>query len=341
VPDADTIRLEQIAGQVLQRFEAPFTIKGYELYSTPSIGISVFPEGGRTAGELLKSADAAMYLAKDEGKNKFKFFNPRLNELLTKKMHVETRLRRGLEDKHLSLAYQPQVDLRTDKIIGVEALIRWNDPELGTVPPLEFIPIAEETGLIEPIGRWVIKTACLQLKTWQRKGLSDVTMAVNVSIRQFQNPNFVKEVKEILAETKVAPQYLKIEITESILQNINKTLPVLDELQALGIQIAIDDFGTGYSSLSYLKNLPVNYLKIDKAFIDELTQNPDGPIVKTIIDMGRNMNFTVIAEGVESEEHASYLRENKCFIGQGYLFSKPLPAYELEQFFQQQAMKIS
>lgn len=341
VPDADTIRLEQLAGQILQKFEASFTIKGYELYSTPSIGISVFPEGGRTAGELLKSADAAMYVAKDEGKNKFKFFNPRLNELLAKKMHVETRLRRGLEDKYLSLAYQPQVDLRTDKIIGVEALIRWNDPELGSVPPLDFIPIAEETGLIEPIGRWVIKTACLQLKKWQKQGLLDVTMAVNVSIRQFQNPNFVHEVREILTETKVAPHYLKIEITESILQNINKTLPVLNELQALGIQIAIDDFGTGYSSLSYLKNLPINYLKIDKAFIDELTQNPDGPIVKTIIDMGRNMNFTVIAEGVESEEHASYLRENKCFIGQGYLFSKPLPAYELEQFFQQQAMKIS
>ncbi|WP_052353772.1 putative bifunctional diguanylate cyclase/phosphodiesterase [Neobacillus jeddahensis] len=332
--ETDRERLIQIANQLLHKFEAPFLIQGHEIYTTPSIGISIYPVGGANTNELLKSADVAMYLAKDEGKNKFKFFNPGLNEMMIKKMQLEAKLRRGLEENRLSLYYQPQVDLRTEKIIGLEALIRWHDPELGMVSPVEFIPIAEETGLIEPIGRWVIQTACQQLKEWQKIGLMDVTMSVNVSIRQFQNAHFVNDVSKILAETKLEPQYLKIEITESILQNINKTRHVLNDLRALGIQIAIDDFGTGYSSLSYLKNLPVNTLKIDKAFIDELTFNPDGPIVKTIIDMGRNMNFTVIAEGIESKEHVDFLRDNKCFIGQGFLFSKPLPAIELERILQ-------
>lgn len=332
LPESNKLDLRTVANYILEKFEKPFTVNGQELYTTPSIGISIYPQGGTNEKELLKSADAAMYLAKEEGKNKFKFFDPALNEQLSKKMFIETRLRKGLEDQGFSLNYQPQVDLRTEKIVGLEALLRWNDPELGKVSPQEFIPIAEETGLIEPIGRWVIKTACQQLRKWQQMGLPDVSMAVNVSIRQFQNPNFVKEVKAILNETKLAPHYLKIEITESILQNIDKTAAVLNNLRELGIQIAIDDFGTGYSSLSYLKNLPVSCLKIDKAFIDELSDNPEGPIVKTIIDMGRNMNFTVIAEGVESKEHVAFLRENKCFVGQGYLFSKPLPEAEIEQF---------
>ncbi len=339
--ESDKNILEDFANKILQLFEKSFNINGHELYTTPSIGISIFPRGGRNTKDLLKSADAAMYLAKEEGKNKYKFFDPSLNEMMLKKMDLESRLRRGLEDHHLILHYQPQVDLRTEKIIGLEALIRWNDPELGMISPVDFIPLAEETGLIEPLGMWVIRTACLQLKKWQEIGLTDVSISVNVSIRQFQNPNFVKEVENILNETKLNPQFLKIEITESILQNINKTLRILNDLREIGIQIAIDDFGTGYSSLSYLKNLPVNCLKIDKAFIDELSENPDGPIVKTIIDMGRNMNFTVIAEGVESQEHVDFLRKNNCFVGQGFLFSKPLPASALEHFMQKKMIRIS
>ncbi|WP_462412812.1 putative bifunctional diguanylate cyclase/phosphodiesterase [Neobacillus sp. Marseille-QA0830] len=339
--ESETSQLEQIANQILKRFEPAFNISGNELYTTPSIGITIYPEGGRNAGDLLKSADAAMYLAKEEGKNKYKFFNHQLNEQISKKMQVENGLRRGLEDDHFSVYYQPQVDLRTEKIIGFEALIRWSDPELGMVSPVDFIPVAEETGLIEPIGRWVLKTACQQLKEWQQMGMGEVSMSVNASIRQFQNPIFIDDVKMILAETKLDPKYLKIEITESILQNMSKTRKMLDELRDLGIQIAIDDFGTGYSSLSYLKDMPVNCLKIDKAFIDKLSNHDGGPIVKTIIDMGRNMNFTVIAEGVESHEHVSFLRSNQCFVGQGYLFSKPLPASEVKNFLFETASKIS
>jgi diguanylate cyclase len=333
--------LRRIATQLLWKFEEPFTIKGHDLYITTSIGISVYPEGGKTINDLLKSADAAMYLAKEEGKNNYKFFNTQLNEKISKKVFIETRLRRALEEKSLSLYYQPQVDLRTDNIIGFEALIRWNDQELGMVSPVEFIPIAEETGLIEPIGHWVLKTACQQLKDWQQTGLTGLTMSVNVSIRQFQNPDFMEELKGILQETQLSPQCLKIEITESILQNMSKTRKVLEQLKQLGIEIAIDDFGTGYSSLSYLKNLPVSCLKIDKAFIDELSVDSISPIVKTIIDMGRNMNFTVIAEGVESVDHVSFLRNNNCFVGQGYLFSKPLPALEIEHLLDNKLMNIS
>lgn len=339
--ESDKTKLKNIASNILQKFDTSFNISGYEVYTTPSIGISVFPEGGVNEKELLKSADAAMYLAKEEGKNKYKFYNRTLNEIMTKKMKLETRLRRAMEENSLSLHYQPQVDLRTEKIIGLEALLRWNDDELGSVSPVEFIPIAEETGLIEPIGHWVIKTACLQMKKWQKKGYLDVSVAVNVSIRQFQNPHFANDVKSILKETGLDPKYLKIEITESILQDISKTLTVLNDLTELGIQIAIDDFGTGYSSLSYLKNLPVSCLKIDKAFIDELSANPEGPIVKTIIDMGRNMNFTVIAEGVEIKEHALFLRQNQCFVGQGYLFSRPLPERDMEQYLSGKTLKIS
>jgi diguanylate cyclase (GGDEF)-like protein len=334
-------QLGKIASGILSQFEQEFTINGHDLYITPSIGISVFPESGRTTCDLLKSADAAMYLAKEEGKNKFEFFNPSLNEMLSKKVQIESRLRRGIEEDNFSLYFQPQVDLMTEKIVGIEALIRWNDPQLGMVSPIDFIPVAEETGLIEPIGMWVIKTACLQLREWKNLGYGDVPISVNVSIRQFQNPTFVSEVKKVLAVTKLAPKYLKIEITESVLQNIDKTIKVLNALREIGIQIAIDDFGTGYSSLSYLKNLPVNCLKIDKSFIEELSDNKNGPIVKTIIDMGRNMDFSVIAEGVESMEQVVFLRKNHCYVGQGYLFSKPLPAKEIERFFQKNSLRIS
>lgn len=332
LPETDIKDLKKIAHAILHQFQSAIPVQVYELYTTPSIGISLYPEGGRSAGDLLKSADAAMYSAKEAGRNKYHFFNPRRSETIVKKMQMESRLRRALEENHFVLYYQPQFDLRTNQMVGVEALIRWNDPELGMVFPDKFIPLAEETGLIEPIGLWVIDTACRQLKSWHRRGLfPDMTMSVNVSIRQFYNHQFVHEVKKIVTAADVDPRYLKIEITESVLQDIHKTAHVLNELTAFGIQIAIDDFGTGYSSLSYLKNLPVSFLKIDKAFIDELSENADGPIVKTIIDMGRNLDFTVIAEGVETKDHVSFLLNHQCFVGQGYLFSKPLPAADLEK----------
>jgi diguanylate cyclase (GGDEF)-like protein len=340
VEEMDEEQLRHAANLLLHGFEEPFNLKGHDLSMSPSIGISTFPEHGKTMNHLLKNADAAMYKAKEDGKNGYQFFNEKLYESLSKRLIVEERLRKAIDDEALSLHYQPQVDLETGKLIGLEALLRWNDQVLGMVSPVDFIPVAEETGLIEPIGQWVLKTACQQLKDWQQNGLTHVSVAVNVSIRQFQNPNFINKVKDVLQETKLSPEYLKIEITESILQDIKKTQKVLEELQTIGIQIAIDDFGTGYSSLSYLKNLPVNCLKIDKSFIDELSVNPLSPIVKTIINMGLNMNISVIAEGVESTEHVAFLRKNKCFAGQGYLFSKPLPAMEMENYFQESLLSV-
>jgi predicted signal transduction protein with EAL and GGDEF domain len=228
--------LEKAANHLSEKFQSPFHINGHAIYTSPSIGISISPCGGNNTKELLKSADVAMYLAKEEGKNKYKFFNPSLYERMSKKIEIETSLRRALNDGHFKLFYQPQVDLLTEEIVGVEALIRLNDPNLGMMSPADFTPVAEETGLIEPIGRWVIKTACYQMKEWQKKGWTSVSISVNVSIRQFQNPHFVTEVRNIIEETQLDPQFLKIEITESILSNINKTAKILNELRELGIQ---------------------------------------------------------------------------------------------------------
>ena len=341
VGQSESEQLRKMASRILQAFEKPFHIKGHKLFTTPSIGISMFPEQGHSMNVLLKNADAAMYKAKEEGKNRYVFFDEQLHEKLSKRLMVEERLRRAIEEDALSLYYQPQVDLETEKVLGFEALLRWNDKHLGMVSPVEFIPIAEETGLIDPIGNWVLKTACQQLKDWEQIGLTDVTVAVNVSLRQFQNPHFIAEVKEVLQETELSPDLLKIEITESTLQDLDMARDVLEELQSLGIQIAIDDFGTGYSSLSYLKNLPVNYLKIDKSFMEELSVNTISPIVKTIISMGRNMNFSVIAEGIETADHVNFLRENKCHVGQGYLFSRPLQASDIENYFQDKLKTVS
>lgn len=341
VGQSESEQLRKMASRILQAFEKPFHIKGHKLFTTPSIGISIFPEQGQSMNVLLKNADAAMYKAKEEGKNRYVFFDEQLHEKLSKRLMVEERLRRAIEEDALSLYYQPQVDLETEKVLGFEALLRWNDKHLGTVSPVEFIPIAEETGLIDQIGNWVLITACQQLKDWEQIGLTDVTVAVNVSLRQFQNPHFIAEVKEVLQETELSPDLLKIEITESTLQDLDMARDVLEELQSLGIQIAIDDFGTGYSSLSYLKNLPVNYLKIDKSFMEELSVNTISPIVKTIISMGRNMNFSVIAEGIETADHVNFLRENKCHVGQGYLFSRPLPASDIENYFQDKLQTVS
>src|SRR5690606_14475442 len=319
------------AEKILEEFSKPFVIDEYEISITPSIGISTYPNNGTNADELMKNADAAMYLAKANGKNNFQFFNSELNRQLERKVAIEHGLRKALEENELSLYYQPKVDLHSGRIIGSEALLRWNHPEFGLISPNEFIPIAEETGDIAAIGDWVLQTACKQNRKWQKMGFPFLTIAVNVSARQFQQQDFLKKIHMGLQEIGYSPKLLELEITESIMQNIKESTEMLKSLKATGIKTAIDDFGTGYSSLFILKELPIDTIKIDKAFIDDIKEAGDYSMVRPIINMGLNLNLEVVAEGIEDEFQAEVLAKNQCNYGQGYLYSKPVQAHEFEQ----------
>ena len=319
--DDDCIAL---SNKILAAFEDVLNIDGYQLSVTPSIGISKFPEHGSTSEELMKNADAAMYLSKEKGKNRFSFFNPELSQEKLRKMMIETELKTAIRNNQLQLHYQPKVMLSTHEIVGMEALLRWEHPELGWVSPVEFIPVAEETGQIVAIGEWVLHQACLQNKRWQDKGFPPLLMAVNVSVLQFKHGLFPETVRRILDETGLDTQYLELEITESIMQNIKESRGILKSLREMGIKIAIDDFGTGYSSLHVLQKLPIDTIKIDKSFVDELDSTSMNPMVKTIIDLGLNLNLTIVAEGIETGIQMDILLGNGCTIGQGYLFSKPV-----------------
>jgi EAL domain-containing protein (putative c-di-GMP-specific phosphodiesterase class I) len=258
-----------------------------------------------------------------------KKYNKEMNPLLSLNMIKE--LRQALERNELTIVYQPQVDIRMGKVTGNEALVRWNHPQLGMVPPSEFIPLAEKSGLIVPIGEWVLKTACAQNKEWQNKGLGLMTISVNLSPRQFTQSNIVEVVRGVLEQTELDPQYLDLEITESIAMDVNYVLTTLQQLKELGVRISLDDFGIGYSSLYYLKRLPFDTLKIDQSFVHDCTiDDSDAIIVKTIISMAHHLNLNVIAEGVETREHLVFFQQNLCDEVQGYLFSKPIPAEEME-----------
>lgn len=331
--DMDKNKVTTIAQQIIDEFSTPLKLDNQEFYVTPSIGISIYPTDGTDVETLIKLADTAMYLAKDLGKNNFQFYSSHLNGLSSRKMELENGLRKAIEQEQLELFYQPQVDLVSGEMIGIEALIRWNHAEKGFIPPSEFIPLAEETGLIVPLGKWILHKACEQNKVWQDSGLAFVPIAVNISVRQLQDERFIDGVKEVLTGVGLKPQFLELEITESIMQNIEKSTIILNQLKKLGVKISIDDFGTGYSSLSYLRHLPIDNIKIDKSFVDDIIDHSNqGSIVKTIIDMGHNLNFTVIAEGIETEEQVSFLRENACKIGQGYFYSRPIPAEQVTAF---------
>lgn len=325
-------QVSEISDRILEEFGTGITIEGQEFFVTPSIGISMAPEDGQDEETLIKHADTAMYLAKDRGKNNYQFYTNQLHGLSSRKMEMENGLRKALEQNQLTLYYQPQLNLETGEIIGVEALVRWIHPENGLISPAEFIPLAEETGLIVPLGKWVLEKAAAQNKAWQEKGYRPIPMSVNISVRQLQEDNFIDSVKQVLADTQLAPKFLDFEITESVMQNSEKTALILDQLKELGITLAIDDFGTGYSSLSLLKHLPIDKIKIDKSFVDDIIHHANqGAMVKTIIDMGHNLQFDVIAEGVEEKEQVAFLLKNGCMVGQGYHFSRPLPVEDMEE----------
>jgi diguanylate cyclase (GGDEF)-like protein/PAS domain S-box-containing protein len=330
----------EVAKRILKEFANPIDVDYLEFFVTPSIGISLYPEDGADEETLIKNADTAMYLAKERGKNNFQFYSYKLAEQASRKMDIEKWLRKALEKNELTLNYQPQVDLETNNIIGVEALIRWHHPEKGIISPADFIPLAEETGLIVPMGKWILREACTQNKKWQEAGYKPIPIAVNISVRQIQDEEFVESVIRILDEVGLNPRYLDLEITESIMQDIDKSVIVLNQLKGLGVKISIDDFGTGYSSLSYLKHLPIDNIKIDKSFVDDIiNHSTQGEMVKTIIDMGHNLNFNVIAEGIEKEEQVQFLKQYACNIGQGYFYSKPLPVSELEGLLSKSMIK--
>lgn len=323
----------KIALKVLEVFKQPWTIGGHEFSITASIGISLYPEDGEDAETLLKNADTAMCRAKEQGRNNYQLYDPTMNVKASERLALENSLRYALEREEFVVYYQPQVSISTGKIIGMEALIRWQHPDRGQLSPAEFIPLAEETGLIIPIGEWVLRTACAQNKAWQEAGYPPVHVAVNLSARQFQQQNLVETVTRVLKETGLEPHYLVLEITESIaMQNVDFTIVMLRHLEEMGIHISIDDFGTGYSSLSYLKYFPLDTLKIDQSFVRDLTTDPNNTaIVTTIIAMAHSLKLKVIAEGVETQEQLAFLKQQQCDGIQGYLFSKPLPAEAFEK----------
>ena len=329
--ERDSDRPSRVAQRILEAFALPQMLEESELFVTCSIGVALFPRDGIDGVTLLKHADAALHHGKEQGSNEFHFYLQENDHRSDKRLSVEAGLRRALERDEFQLCYQPQVDLRTGQITGLEALIRWQSPELGLVSPLRFIPIAEETGLILPIGHWVLRTACAQNKLRQDQGLAKVHVAVNLSCHQFRQKDLAARVREVLADTGLEPKYLEVELTESVLmKSIEPAVRVLSELRQVGVQIALDDFGTGYSSLSYLKRFPIDTLKIDQSFVGEITSNPDSAaIADAIIAMGHSMRMTVLAEGVETEAQLAMLRARGCDRMQGYLFSKPLPADDL------------
>ncbi|MGD8188394.1 sensor domain-containing protein [Brevibacillus ginsengisoli] len=323
----------EIAQKIINCIEEPVIEQGYEFHLSCSIGIAVYPNDGTDTETLLVNADTALYRIKDKGSH-YQFYKPNMNEKAQERIVIENDLYRALERHEFELYYQPQIHVKTGKVVGAEALIRWNHPKWGLVSPAQFIPLAEETGLIIPIGVWVMRTACRQLKEWNEGRMEPISIAVNLSSKQFMKHNLISTVKFILEESLCNPNYLELEITESMAMDVSHTMNTLQELKQLGVQIGMDDFGTGYSSLHYLKRLPIDKLKIDQSFLKEITQGGnDAAIVATIISMAHNLNLKVTAEGVETEEQLQFLREHHCEEAQGYLFSRPIPAMEFSNKF--------
>lgn len=321
------------AQKLLAAFDAPFILEDHEIHITASLGICIYPRDGDDAATLLRNADAAMYRAKEEGRNTFQFYSREMTSNAFERVLLENSLHQAISNNELRLVYQPQLDIQSQRLVGFEALVRWQHPQLGIVSPAKFIPLAEETGLIHSIGNWVLQTACQQASSWLERGLDFGHIAVNVAGPQIQRGKLLEEVKSVLAETGVSPKHLELEVTESfIMRQAKLAIDLLRQLRQLGVSLAIDDFGTGYSSLSYLKQLPIQKLKIDQSFVCDVPQDPDNmAITKAVIALSKSLGLKTIAEGVENEEQAHFLVDAGCIEAQGYLFSKPVTADEAER----------
>jgi diguanylate cyclase (GGDEF)-like protein len=318
----------KVAEKILESLRQPFQLEGRELYVTASIGVSLFPDDGRDTETLLKYADTAMYRAKETGRDGYQLYTAGMTETAVSSLAAESSFRRAAAQKELVVYYQPLCEIGSGRVYGVEALLRWNSPERGLVGPSEFIGVAEVTGLIVPIGTWVLREACAQVVEWQRQGHTGLALAVNLSARQFLQPDLVAHVKSALLETQLDASLLELEITESsAMQNAESTVETLRELKALGVRVAIDDFGIGHSSLGYLKRLPIDSLKIDQSFVRDITTDPDDAAIATaVIALAHTLKLTVVAEGVETTEQLAFLRDRRCDRMQGHLLSPPLPA---------------
>ncbi|MGN6389525.1 MAG: EAL domain-containing protein, partial [Burkholderiaceae bacterium] len=329
----DTHDVVALTDHIMDALAQPFHIEGHELFVSASIGIAVFPQDGRDAESLIRSADAAMYHAKGLGKNNYQFFIPDMNTRALEQLVLESALRHAIERGEFMLYYQPKVQASTEHIFGMEALLRWNHPTLGVILPNRFIPLAEETGLIREIGRWALREACRQNAIWRRAGYPSLVVSVNLSSVQLISPDFADVVAAILAETELPHECLELEITESvIMESPEQSTRTLQALRDMGVKISIDDFGTGYSSLNYLKRFPIGTLKIDQSFVRDINTDPnDAAITDAVISLARSLKMDVIAEGVETPEQLRYLQRNGCDAYQGFLFSRPLPSAEFQQ----------
>ena len=324
---------DAIARKILDVLKVPIRLTGVEVIITSSIGITIGLEDADDANSLMKNADLAMYRAKEQGRDNFQFFSHEMNVELTRQLSLEGEIRKALKMEEFELYYQPQIDLNIGRLVGYEALIRWKHPEKGYIAPAEFIPVAEDSGLILPLGEWVLKTACHHIKEFNKKGLlsNNGHIAVNLSARQFHAPNLLEVIRELVAETEIQSSQLELEITESLLMdNLESKIHILQHIKNMGIRLAIDDFGTGYSSLSYLKRLPIDVLKVDRSFVMDIPDDKDDmEITAAVIAMAHKLGLSVVAEGVEKGEQAEFLKTNQCGFAQGYYFGKPMSVSDL------------
>lgn len=340
-PRIDGIKeIEEYAKAILQLFQQPVSFEDHEIYITLSIGIAMYPDDGTDAETLIRNADIAMYCAKERGKNNYQLYNGEMDTKIVRKLMLESNLRYAIKNREFKVYYQPIIDIESGAITGMEALVRWIRSNGEIVPPMDFIPMAEETGLIVPIGEYVLRTACKQNRDWQNAGFAPIRMSVNMSPRQFQQPDLIDKIKEILADTGLEPNLLSLEITESVTMNdLDLTIKTIEKLRNMGIEVSLDDFGTGYSSLNYLRKLPIDTLKIDKAFVRDLTEKSgEVTIIKAIIMLAHSMNLKVVAEGVENHNQFSFLKGQNCDMVQGFLFSRPLPSSQVEDILKRGSM---
>lgn len=344
IPRIDHIEdAAKIAQKIIETLKIPFSVYDRELFVTTSIGVSIFPSDGLDPETLVRNADTAMYRAKEQGRDNYQLYAPAMNARAAERLALENMLRKALSQNELVLHYQPLVSATTHEVVGLEALIRWQHPEQGLLSPFHFISVAEVSGLIVPIGEWVLRTACKQARIWQKKFDRDIIIAVNLSARQFQQPNLIEQIRSAVEDSGIAPECLEVEITESnAMQNAENTIYTLRELKALGVRIAMDDFGTGYSSLNYLKKFPIDTLKLDQTFIRDVANDPtDAAIVSSVIAMAHSLNLKVVGEGVEKQEQLDFLTRQKCDVVQGYYFSKPLAPEFLEAFMADRKAKAA
>ena len=332
-----------IADKILKRLGNPYSLNGHHIHSSPSIGIAFSPDDGNTADEVMKNADLAMYHAKSKGRNNYRFFESSMNQASLERVELEYEIQAALEHEEFVLYYQPKINTNTEHVVGVEALIRWQHPKKGLIPPDVFIPMAEESGLMLSLGEWVLRSACHQLGQWQKQGMSHLQVSINLSASQFLQKDFSVIVDSILTKENLDPSLLEIEITESMaMDDPHESIQSMHKLRQIGIKLTVDDFGTGYSSLSYLKQFPINYLKLDRSYVKDIETDPsDAVICSAAISLAHNLGLQVVAEGVETEKQYQYLKRLNCDMMQGFYFCKPLPANEVEAFIQSHHININ